>query len=710
MRAAIPPHIIVLCLASWIARTVVALRPAHPNTGAAVIQYSDDHHHPVSWKNVCRGGAHADEDYEEELEEEEELQESPNSEEWTAAPVNRDVVLESVWRSRMQRSPRCQHAAFDRFYGELSSGRSVRGRLLSPSTRARLLGTAILAFERARVADVLRFLPRVSRGQRLVLTGAPHTVQEALTTALARAMGAELVVIDEQRLRRARRQAQAVLGGEPVSKEEAIRALARLAHEQPMIVWIRDDSVSRSRKAAAAMRDAILDESSKALYLFATTYRRRLEQRRDDEETPPPSVEAAASNQEEEEDEKRDEQGQVSTMFERALKELASRVAQQARRASAENHPSRDYLEALGEALGDEAMLKALAESWAPMLKDPHVKVHVALSVGEPSKGAAKKNNGSSKLRDVLAANNNKGSSSNNKRTTEVPASLLQWMSVGGESNSDPPQPSSDEAEALAMELEELLVEEPTSAEARRDWERWAREDERKWRARRNAATLRHVLSRAGLDAPSSLETIIEASPAAHLDLRDDDARHVVVEALKVQLAAVPDDVFASRIKLSASSLSAGLAERYRQADVQDKSKTAASVAQDKHERALAAHVVSPRDVAVSYASIGGLEEAKRALREAITFPLKYPELYSEGVAAEAVKGVLLFGPPGTGKTVVTWCTCCFCLSSLCLSRSTFCWIVRLFVLWASVHRAHIKNRSCDVKEVSEIAERESVQ
>ena len=30
-----------------------------------------------------------------------------------------------------------------------------------------------------------------------------------------------------------------------------------------------------------------------------------------------------------------------------------------------------------------------------------------------------------------------------------------------------------------------------------------------------------------------------------------------------------------------------------------------------------------------------------------MTYPLKYPRLYREGVAAEAVKGVLLFGPPG---------------------------------------------------------------
>jgi len=67
----------------------------------------------------------------------------------------------------------------------------------------------------------------------------------------------------------------------------------------------------------------------------------------------------------------------------------------------------------------------------------------------------------------------------------------------------------------------------------------------------------------------------------------------------------------------------------------------------DKHERALLPNVVSPGEVGVTYDMIGGLADVKEALQQSITYPLKHPRLYKEGLAAEGVKGVLLFGPPG---------------------------------------------------------------
>lgn len=54
----------------------------------------------------------------------------------------------------------------------------------------------------------------------------------------------------------------------------------------------------------------------------------------------------------------------------------------------------------------------------------------------------------------------------------------------------------------------------------------------------------------------------------------------------------------------------------------------------------------------VSWDDIGGHEEAKEALREAIEYPILYAEAY-KAYGQAPTKGVLLYGPPGTGKTML---------------------------------------------------------
>ncbi len=53
----------------------------------------------------------------------------------------------------------------------------------------------------------------------------------------------------------------------------------------------------------------------------------------------------------------------------------------------------------------------------------------------------------------------------------------------------------------------------------------------------------------------------------------------------------------------------------------------------------------------VKMSNVAGLEEAKRALREAIILPMKRPDLFTG--ARNPWRGILLFGPPGTGKTLL---------------------------------------------------------
>ena len=54
----------------------------------------------------------------------------------------------------------------------------------------------------------------------------------------------------------------------------------------------------------------------------------------------------------------------------------------------------------------------------------------------------------------------------------------------------------------------------------------------------------------------------------------------------------------------------------------------------------------------VSWDDVGGLDELKEELKEAVEWPMKYKDAY-DYVDVESPKGILLHGPPGTGKTLI---------------------------------------------------------
>ena len=54
----------------------------------------------------------------------------------------------------------------------------------------------------------------------------------------------------------------------------------------------------------------------------------------------------------------------------------------------------------------------------------------------------------------------------------------------------------------------------------------------------------------------------------------------------------------------------------------------------------------------VNWTDIGGLEGVKQEIREAVEWPLKSPEVFSR-LGIKPPKGILLFGPPGCGKTLL---------------------------------------------------------
>lgn len=66
-----------------------------------------------------------------------------------------------------------------------------------------------------------------------------------------------------------------------------------------------------------------------------------------------------------------------------------------------------------------------------------------------------------------------------------------------------------------------------------------------------------------------------------------------------------------------------------------------------------------------SYADIGGLDAQIQEIKEAVELPLTHPELY-EDIGIKPPKGVILYGEPGTGKTLLAK------VCSLCVSYRAF--------------------------------------
>ncbi|XP_054282116.1 peroxisomal ATPase PEX1 [Macrosteles quadrilineatus] len=64
------------------------------------------------------------------------------------------------------------------------------------------------------------------------------------------------------------------------------------------------------------------------------------------------------------------------------------------------------------------------------------------------------------------------------------------------------------------------------------------------------------------------------------------------------------------------------------------------------------ANVSVSRQSSINFSNLGGLREAKRQLSEVLIWPNKYPEVFSQ-CPLRLERGVLLYGAPGTGKTLL---------------------------------------------------------
>ncbi len=95
-------------------------------------------------------------------------------------------------------------------------------------------------------------------------------------------------------------------------------------------------------------------------------------------------------------------------------------------------------------------------------------------------------------------------------------------------------------------------------------------------------------------------------------------------------------------------------------ADVISRTKPSTSISQVEmyetfktdYERRMRPEITGPSERGISVSDVIGLDKAKKAVYEAIEIPILHPSLMKK-YDVQNIKGILLFGPPGTGKTML---------------------------------------------------------
>ncbi|NXI85049.1 ATAD1 protein, partial [Rhipidura dahli] len=76
-----------------------------------------------------------------------------------------------------------------------------------------------------------------------------------------------------------------------------------------------------------------------------------------------------------------------------------------------------------------------------------------------------------------------------------------------------------------------------------------------------------------------------------------------------------------------------------------------------EYEMSIAAHLVDPLSMHVTWSDIAGLDDVITDLKDTVILPIKKKYLFENSRLLQPPKGVLLYGPPGCGKTLIAKAT-----------------------------------------------------
>ena len=71
------------------------------------------------------------------------------------------------------------------------------------------------------------------------------------------------------------------------------------------------------------------------------------------------------------------------------------------------------------------------------------------------------------------------------------------------------------------------------------------------------------------------------------------------------------------------------------------------------HEAMIASEIIDAEHIATTLDDVGGLQEEKQRLRSVVIDPLRYPRVFKRSTLLSIPRGILLYGPSCTGKTML---------------------------------------------------------
>ncbi|RZB85277.1 Protein MSP1 isoform A [Glycine soja] len=183
------------------------------------------------------------------------------------------------------------------------------------------------------------------------------------------------------------------------------------------------------------------------------------------------------------------------------------------------------------------------------------------------------------------------------------------------------------------------------------DWKQQLDCDIETMKAQSNVVSIRLVLGRIGLDCPD-LETLCIKDHT----LTTESVEKIIGWAISYHFMHSSEaSIRYSKLVISAESIKYGhnILQGIQNENKNMKKSLKDVVTENEFEKKLLTDVIPPTDIGVTFDDIGALENVKETLKELVMLPLQRPELFGKGQLAKPCKGILLFGPPGTGKTML---------------------------------------------------------